>query len=160
MTSSAPAARGDAASHTHTKHISVPQSLIRALPLGIVSVCLDSSYEATVIGGARSIDWACHHHSQERHWQESVRRWPPGSTGPDCGPHYVGRWAIPDGHSQSDLQRAAKDWDSTIELVTDTLTKRGIAFYRAFYDSCAKHSLHLWMRFPPVPMWNPFVRSM
>ena len=52
MTSSAPAARGDAASHTHTNTFSAAE-LDPSTATGYSKRVLDSSYEATVIGGAR-----------------------------------------------------------------------------------------------------------
>ena len=43
---------------------------------------------------------------------------------------------VKNGHSQQDLQRAAKDWESTTELVADTLNKRRIAFTKLFRFLC------------------------
>lgn len=175
MTSSAPAARGDAASHTHTHTHSVPQSLIRALPLGIVQKqhvlfgalqagfsnkrVLDSSYEATVIGGARV------------------------SIGPAIT---ILKNAIGRKVSGADLQvlqalivalimLEGERFRTVIPSLTFSAPRRtGIPpsslwlipsrreglLLPSFYDSCAKHSLHLWMRFHQCPWWNPFVRSM
>ena len=40
------------------------------------------------------------------------------------------------GHTNADLQRTAKDWDSTIESVTETLGKRRVAFTKLFRFLC------------------------
>ena len=40
------------------------------------------------------------------------------------------------GHTSADLQRASRDWETTVEAVTKTLGKRRVAFTKLFRFLC------------------------